>query len=112
MRRRSTKEYLRKGQLLKRIYEEDGRYETIATPFRYRSDGGRTQSSGQLMPGFTHIDGEAFIEAITDLDYAVGDKVILDNGETNEIIRVQTESFNEFGRLRNIRRSAKRLTVT
>lgn len=64
------------------------------------------------MPGFMHIDGDARIEAITDLDYAVGDKVILDNGETSEITNVQTNSFNEFGRLRGIRRSSKVLQLS
>lgn len=112
MRKRSKNEYLRTGKLLKRIYAEDGSYETIPREFRYKSAGGSRQSSGQLMPGFMHIDGDATIEAITDLDYAVGDKVILDNGETNEITNVQTNSFNEFGRLRNIRRSSYILTVT
>lgn len=112
MRTRSKKEYLRTGFLKKRIYAGDGSYETIDTPFRYKSSGGSTSTSGQLMPGFMHIDGDATIEAITPLNYAVGDKVILDNGETNEIIRVQSVSLNELGRLRGIRRSAFILTVT
>ena len=112
MRTRSKYDYLRTGFLRKRIYSGDGSYETIDTPFRYKSAGGSRQSSGQLMPGFMHIDGDATIEAITDLDYAVGDKVVLDNGETNEITNVQTNSFNEFGRLRGIRRSSYTLTVT
>lgn len=112
MRTRSKKEYLRTGFLRKRIYAGDGSYETIDTPFRYKSAGGTTNTSGQLMPGFMHTDSEATIEAITQLDYAVGDKVILDNGETNEIIRVQSASFNELGRLRGIRRSAFIITVS
>jgi hypothetical protein len=112
MRLRSSKDYYRKGQLLKRIYEGDGSYETIATSFRYKSVVGSTNKSGQLMPGFLNIDGDVTIEAITDLDYSVGDKVILDNGQTNEITRVQSASFNELGRIRGIRRSAFILTVT
>jgi hypothetical protein len=112
MRDRSQFDYYRTGQLLKRIYQGDGSYETIPREFRYKSAGGSINTSGQLMSGFMHIDGEATIEAITDLDYAVGDKVILDNGETNEIIRVQNNSFNEFGRLRNIRRNSFTITVT
>lgn len=112
MRKRSQYDYLRTGQLLKRIYAEDGSYETIPREFRYKSAGGSRQSSGQLMPGFMHTDSGATIEAITDLDYAVGDKVVLDNGETSEITNVQSVSFNEFGRLRKIRRNAYILTVT
>jgi hypothetical protein len=112
MRTRSKKEYLRTGFLKKRIYQGDGSYETIDTPFRYKSAGGTTNTSGQLMPGFMHIDGDATIEAITPLEYAVGDKVTLDNGEISEIIRVQTNSMNEFGRLRGIRRSSYTLTIT
>jgi hypothetical protein len=112
MRRRSNKDYLRKGQLLKRIYENDGSYETISQPFRYSSEGGTTQSSGQLMNGFMHTDTSKVVKAITDLKYAKGDKVILDNEETYEITQVVTESFNEFGRLRGIRRSAKILFIS
>jgi hypothetical protein len=112
MRDRSKFDYSRTGQLLKRIYQDDGSYETIPREFRYKSAGGSTQNSGQIMPGFMYTDGGARIEAITDLDYAVGDKVILDNGETNEITNVQSVSFNELGRLRGIRRSAYILTVT
>jgi hypothetical protein len=112
MRLRSSKDYYRKGQLLKRIYDNGGSYETIAQPFRYKSVVGSTNKSGQLMPGFLNIDGDVTIEAITDLDYAVGDKVILDNGQTNEITQVKSASFNELGRIRGIRRSAFVLTVT
>jgi hypothetical protein len=112
MRLRSSKDYYRKGQLLKRIYDNGGSYETIAQPFRYKSVGGTTQSSGQLMPGFMHTDTSKVIEAITDLDYAKGDKVTLDSGEIYEITQVVTKGFNEFGRLRGIRRSAKILTLS
>jgi len=112
MRLRSNAQYLRKGKLLKRIYTNDGSYETIAQPFRYQSTVGQSQTSGQLMSGFMHTETSATIKAITDLKYAKGDKVILDDKETYEIVSVSTESFNEFGRLRNIRRSAKILTVT
>jgi hypothetical protein len=112
MRTRSKKEYLRTGFLKKRIYQGDGSYETIDTPFRYKSAGGTTQSSGQLMPGFMHTDTSKIIEAITDLDYAKGDKVTLDSGEIYEITQVVTKGFNEFGRLRGIRRSAKILTLS
>ncbi len=112
MRRRINKEYLRKGKLLKRIYQEDGSYETIARPFRYQSSGGTTQSSGQLMSGFLHTDTSKVVKAITDLQYNKGDKVILDDEETYEITQVVTEGFNEFGRLRNIRRSAKILFIS
>lgn len=112
MRTRSKKEYLRTGFLRKRIYAGDGSYETIDTPFRYKSAGGGVQSSGQLMPGFMHTDTSNTIEAITALDYAKGDKVTLDNGEIFEIIQVNDASFNEFGRLRGIRRSAKVLQLS
>ena len=112
MRLRSSKDYYRKGQLLKRIYEGDGSYETISLAFRYQSGGGTTQSSGQLMSGFMHTDTSKIVKAITDLKYAKGDKVILDDGETYEIVTVVTAGFNELGRLRNIRRSAKILTIT
>ena len=112
MRLRSNKDYYRKGKLIKRIYEGDGSYEDIALTFRYQSAGGTTQSSGQLMSGFMHTDTSKVIKAITDLKYAKGDKVILDDGETYEIVTVVTEGFNEFGRLRSIRRSAKILTIT
>jgi len=111
MRRRSNMDYLRKGQLLKRVFD-NGSYEEIAQTFRYQSAGGTTQSSGQLMAGFMHTDTSKVIKAITDLQYIKGDKVILDNGETYEIVNVVTEGFNEFGRLRGIRRSAKILTIT
>jgi hypothetical protein len=104
-------DYLRKGQLLKRVFD-NGSYEEIAQTFRYQSAGGTTQSSGQLMAGFMHTDTSKVIKAITDLQYIKGDKVILDNGETYEIVNVVTEGFNEFGRLRGIRRSAKILTIT
>lgn len=112
MRLRSSKDYYRKGQLLKRIFEGDGSYETIALSFRYQSESGATQSSGQLMSGFMHTDTAASITAITDLKYAKGDKVILDDGDTYEIVNVVTKSFNELGRLRGIRRSAKVLSLT
>ena len=112
MRRRSNMDYLRKGQLIKRIYEDDGSYQTISQTFRYQSGGGTTQSSGQLMAGFMHTDTSKVVKAITDLKYAKGDKVILDDKETYEIVNVVTEGFNEFGRLRGIRRSAKILTIT
>ncbi len=112
MRRRSNMDYLRKGQLLKRVFEADGSYETIAQPFRYQSAGGTTQSSGQLMAGFMHTDTSKVVKAITDLKYTKGDKVILDDGETYEVTNVVTEGFNELGRLRGIRRSAKILTLT
>ena len=112
MRLRIKKDYLRKGMLLKRIYTNDGTYETIPTPFRYKSARGAMYNSTQLMSGFLSVDGDAIIEAITKLDYAVGDKVILDNGELNEITNVQSASFNELGRIRGIRRSAFILTVT
>lgn len=112
MRRRSNKEYLRKGELRKRIYQSDGSYETIARPFRYQSVGGTTQSSGQLMNGFMHTDTSKIIKAITDLQYQKGDKVVLDNKETYEITQVVTEAFNEFGRLRGFRRSAKILYIS
>jgi hypothetical protein len=112
MRTRSKFDYLRTGFLRKRIYSGDGTYETIDTPFRYQSAGGTTQSSGQLMPGFMHTDTSKVIKAITDLDYAKGDKVTLDGGDTYEITQVVTAGFNEFGRLRGIRRSAKILTIT
>ncbi len=111
MRRRSNMDYLRKGQLLKRVFD-NGSYEEIAQTFRYQSAGGTTQSSGQLMSGFMHTDTSKVIKAITDLQYTKGDKVILDNGETYEVVNVVTEGFNEFGRLRGIRRSAKILTLT
>jgi hypothetical protein len=91
---------------------DNGSYEEIAQTFRYQSAGGTTQSSGQLMAGFMHTDTSKVIKAITDLQYIKGDKVILDNGETYEIVNVVTEGFNEFGRLRGIRRSAKILTIT
>ena len=112
MRRRSNKEYLRKGQLIKRIYQNDGSYETIARPFRYQSAGGTTQLGGQLMNGFMHTDTSKVVKAITDLEYLKGDKVILDNKETYEITQVVTEGFNEFGRLRGFRRSAKILFIS
>lgn len=112
MRRRSNKEYLRKGELRKRVYKDDGSYETIARPFRYQSAGGTTQSSGQLMNGFMHTDTSKIIKAITDLEYNKGDKVVLDNKETYEITQVVSESFNEFGRLRGFRRSAKILFIS
>ncbi len=112
MRRRSNKDYLRKGQLIKRIYENDGSYETISKPFRYMSEGGTTQRSGQLMNGFIHTDTSKVVKAITDLAYKKGDKVILDNKETYEITQVVTEAFNEFGRLRGIKRSAKILFIS
>lgn len=112
MRRRSNFDYLRKGFLQKRIYLADGSYEEVKRPFRYKSDGGSTQSSGQLMAGFMHTDTSAVIEAITDLPYAKGDKVLLDNDSTYEIVRVDTVSFGEYGRLRNIRKSAFRLELT
>jgi hypothetical protein len=112
MRRRSTKDYYRKGKLIKRIYSGDGTYEDIAITFRYQSAVGTTQSSGQLMSGFMHTDTTATILAITDLKYAKGDKVILDDGETYEIRNVVSKSFNELGRIRGIRRSAFELTVT
>jgi hypothetical protein len=111
MRRRSNMDYLRKGQLLKRVFD-NGSYEEIAQTFRYQSAGGTTQSSGQLMAGFMHTDTSKVIKAITDLPYNKGDKVILDDGETYEVVNVVTEGFNEFGRLRGIRRSAKILTIT
>ena len=112
MRRRSNKDYLRKGQLLKRIYTDDGSYETISQPFRYQGTGSTTQSSGQLMSGFMHTDTSSVIKAITDLRYEKGDKVILDNKNTYEITQVVNEGFNEFGRLRGIRRTAKMLYIT
>jgi hypothetical protein len=112
MRQRINMDYLRKGQLIKRIYEEDGSYETVSKPFRYQSGGGTTQSSGQLMSGFMHTDTGKVIKAITDLEYSKGDKVILDDKNTYEITNVVTEGFNEFGRLRGIRRSAKIITIT
>jgi hypothetical protein len=112
MRNRRTFDYLRKGQLIKRIYQDEGSYEEVARPFRYKSTGQTIQSSGQLMNGFMHTDTSARIEAITDLPYDKGDKVILDNGERYEISQVQTVSIQEFGRLRNIRRSAKLLSIT
>jgi hypothetical protein len=112
MRRRSSKDYYRKGQLLKRIYDNAGSYETIAQSFRYQSEVGTTQSSGQLMAGFMHTDTSSTIKAITDLQYFKGDKVILDDGETYEIVNVVTEAFNELGRIRGIRRSAKILQLT
>lgn len=112
MRRRINKEYLRKGQLLKRIYKNDGSYETISQPFRYQSQGRTTQAPGQLMNGFMHTDTSSVLKAITDLPYQKGDKVILDNKETYEITQVVNEGLNEFGRLRGIRRSAKILFVS
>ncbi len=112
MRRRSSKEYYRKGQLLKRIYDNGGSYETIAQSFRYQSAGGTTQSSGQLMAGFMHTETSKVIKAITDLQYNKGDKVILDDGDTYEVVNVVTEGFNELGRIRGIRRSAKILQLT
>jgi hypothetical protein len=112
MRLRSTKDYYRKGQLIKRIYEGDGSYEDIALTFRYQSAVGTTQSSGQLMSGFMHTETGATIIAITALKYAKGDKVILDDGETYEIRNVISRSFNEKGRIRGIRRSAFELQVT
>ena len=112
MRLRSSKDYYRKGKLIKRIYADGGSYEDIALTFRYQSAGGTTQSGGQLMSGFMHTDTSKVIKAITDLKYAKGDKVVLDDGETYEIVTVVTEGFNEFGRLRGIRRSAKILTIT
>jgi hypothetical protein len=112
MRRRSSKEYYRKGQLLKRIYDNGGSYETIAQPFRYQSQVGTIQSSGQLMAGFMHTDTKTAIKAITDLKYLKGDKVILDDGDTYEVVNVVTEAFNELGRIRGIRRSAKILQLT
>ena len=69
-------------------------------------------TSGQLMPGVMHTDTSNTIEAITALDYAKGDKVTLDGGDTYEIVQVNDASFNEFGRLRGIRRSAKILQLT
>jgi hypothetical protein len=112
MRRRINKEYLRKGQLLKRIYEDDGSYETIATTFRYQSQGQTTQSGGQLMSGFMHTDTTSVVKAITDLRYEKGDKVILDNKQTYEITQVVNEGLNEYGRLRGFKRSAKILYLT
>lgn len=112
MRRRIQKEYLRKGELRKRIYKDDGSYETIAKPFRYQSQGQTMQNSGQLMAGFMHTDTSSVIKAITDLRYEKGDKVVLDNKETYEITRVINEGLNEFGRLRGIRRSAKILFIS
>lgn len=113
MRLRSNREYLRRGKLLKRIYDNTGgSYETIPKSFRYQSMGGTLQESGQLMNGFIHTDTSKMIKAITDLQYKKGDKVILDNGETYEITRVETDGFNEFGRLRGFRRSAKILFVS
>jgi hypothetical protein len=112
MRKRVQAEYLRKGFLLKRIYQVEGSYEEIKRPFRYQSAGGTTQSSGQLMSGFMHTDTSKTIKAITDLEYLKGDKVILDTGETFEITQVVTEGFNEFGRLRGIRRTAKILFIS
>lgn len=111
MRLRSNKEYYRRGKLLKRIYKDDGSYETVAQPFRYQSAGGTTQSSGQLMAGYIHTNTSKIIKAITNLKYLKGDKVILDDKETYEITQVVTEGFNEIGRLRGIRRSAKILYI-
>jgi hypothetical protein len=112
MRRRTSAEYLRKGRLLKRVFNNDGSYETIPRNFRYQSVQGTQQLSEQLLTGFMHTDTNAVIKAITDLKYDKGDKVILDDGETYEITQVQTESFNEFGRLRGIRRSAFVITLS
>ena len=112
MRLRSNKEYYRKGQLLKRIYKDDGKYETVSQPFRYQSVDGLRQTSGQLMNGFMHTDTSQIIKAITDLKYLKGDKIVLDNGEVHEITQVQNDAFNEIGRLRKIRRSAKILFIS
>ncbi len=107
MRRRVNREYYRKGKLLKRIFKDDGSYETIPRTFRYTSEVGAVESQGQLMSGFMHTDtANNAVKAITDLKYNVGDKVILDDGGEYEIIRVVKESFNELGRIRGIRRSA------
>ncbi len=112
MRRRSNKDYYRKGQLLKRIYENDGSYETISKPFRYETQRASTETSGQLMNGFLNTNTTATIKAITELKYEKGDKVILDDNNTYEVIQVVTDSFGEFGRLRGIKRSAKILFVS
>jgi hypothetical protein len=112
MRRRSSMEYLRKGQLLKRIYKDDGSYETIAKPFRYQSVQGTRQTGGQLMNGFMHTDTRAILKAITELKYEKGDKVITDSGEKFEIIQVESEAFGEFGRIRNFRRAAAILFIS
>lgn len=113
MRRRINREYYRKGKLLKRIFKENGSYETIARTFRYNSEIGATESSGQLMSGFMHTDtANNAVRAITDLKYSVGDKIILEDGGEYEIIRVQKESFNELGRIRGIRRSAHVLFIS
>lgn len=120
MRTRSKYDYLRTGFLRKRIYSGDGSYETIDTPFRYRGAGsasidrigGSLQTSGQLMPGFMHTDTSNAIEAITPLDYAKGDKVILDDGSLYEVTQVNTIGFGEYGRLRNIRRSSATLVLS
>lgn len=112
MRRRSNKEYLRKGELRKRIYKDDGSYETIARPFRYQPVDGLRQTSGQLMAGFMHTDTSQIIKAITDLKYEKGDKIILDSGEMHEITQVQNEGFNELGRLRGFRRVAAILFIS
>jgi hypothetical protein len=111
MRRRTSTEYLRKGKLLKRVFNNDGSYEIIPRNFRYQSVVGTQQNSGQIMSGFMNTELSATIKAITELKYEKGDKVILDDGETYEITQVQTESFNEFGRLRGIKRSASIITV-
>jgi hypothetical protein len=112
MRRRSNKDYLRKGQLIKRIYTDDGSYETISRPFRYETQRASTETSGQLMNGFMHTNTTATIKAITDLKYEKGDKVILDDNSTYEIIQIVIDSFGEFGRLRGIQRSAKILFIS
>ncbi len=120
MRKRNQGSFYRKGQLLKRIYQDDGSYEEIAQPFRYRGTGsaaltrigGRLQTSGQLMPGFLHTDTSDSIEAITDLEYAKGDKVILDNGEVFSITQVNNLGFGELGRIRGIRRSSFTLLLS
>lgn len=112
MRRRINKEFLRRGQLLKRIYKNDGSYETISRPFRYETQRASTETSGQLMSGFLHTNTTATIRAITDLKYEKNDKVILDDGESYEVIQIVTDSFGEFGRLRGIRRSAKILFLS
>lgn len=112
MRRRSSKEYLRKGELRKRVYKDDGSYETIARPFRYQSVQGTRQTGGQLMNGFMHTDTRAIIQAITDLKYEKGDKVITDSGEEFEIIQVESAAFNEYGRLRGFRRASAILFIS
>jgi len=120
MRKRSQNSFYRKGELIKRIYENDGSYEEIKQPFRYRGTGsaaltrigGRLQTSGQLMPGFLHTDTSDSIEAITNLDYAKGDKVVLDDGQIYSIYQVNNLGFGEFGRIRGIRRASYTLLLT